>query len=83
MPVAVAFEFESDTSLASFFNRVFVASLWPVFMETPVAAFPAHICGNAMHIIRIEEESWTVVIEEKYADFYTVRLIPASEYSIA
>jgi hypothetical protein len=41
------------------------------------------ICGrNTMHIIRIEEESWTDAVEEKYADFHTVRLIKASEYSI-
>jgi len=49
---------------------IFVAAFrWPVFRETPVAAFPGHICGNAMHIIHIEEESWTVIVEEKYADF--------------
>jgi len=34
--------------------------------------------GNAMHIIRIEEESWTDVVEEKYADFQIVRLIQVS-----
>jgi len=49
-----------------------------VFVETPVAAFPAHMSGNAMHIIRIEEESWTDVVEEKYADFQIVRLIQVS-----
>ena len=49
-------------------------------MEVPVAAFPAHICGNAMHIIRIEEESWTVVVEEKYADLHIVRLMVLTAY---
>jgi hypothetical protein len=80
--VVVAFEFESDL-VSTMIGWMFVAaSPWPVFIEVPVAAFPAHICGNAMHIIRIEEESWTVVVEEKYADLHIVRLIQASEYSI-
>jgi hypothetical protein len=59
---------------------MFVASPSPIFMEVPVAAFPAHIYGNAIHTIRIEEESWTVVVEEKYADFHIVRLMVLTAY---
>jgi hypothetical protein len=43
-----------------------------------LASFQRHICGNAMHIICIDEESWTDVVKEKYADFHIVRLIQAS-----